>query len=129
MNMVSKILVLLVSLKCLSVYSYGHDELVTALRVINNTCADTWCEGEFDFEFHSISTNDVQKNAVVELSLMTKWKGGQLTYKTHCDIDNIERGTDIYSSTTYGYKLKEEFFNALNLCISIKENQFHQLFR
>ena len=91
------------------------------LEVIDNICGDTWCEGEFDFDFREIKIDEIERMALVDFSLILNRSTQTVRHDTTCAISNVSSFDDVIEFRNGSLSLTDEFFKKLNLCISERE--------
>lgn len=110
------------------------------LRRIDMTCADTWCEGDFNFKFKSLSCDDVNRNCVLNMTLFERNANNKklITVKnTHdfvakisnaydgsCTIKNMTQLTDLMTFIRSDYsELNDKLYLPLSDCIETLTNK------
>jgi len=96
-----------------------------ALELIDNICGDTWCEGEFDFEFNHFEIDSNKSEALVEFTLISEWHNGELLFKTECRLKNINSIDQVITYYRGNPELNNSFYEDLSLCITDKEELLH----
>lgn len=94
-----KTLVLLTSLILTSpVFAKGTDDLFTqkqtdeVLRTIDNVCGDTWCEGDYNFDFTGFSCKKSTQSCLLEFHFIQIDDNDQEQYspKQTCQFEQIK---------------------------------------
>jgi len=119
-----KFLLLTALLVSSSVYS---SELFTSaqkkqvLQTIDNVCGDTWCEGDYNFQFNSFSCE--KQTSTCELNfqfIKTDDNGENPTLSTEqvCRFENIKTYKQLMENK---WSLNDDFYSAVTDCIWEKE--------
>jgi hypothetical protein len=101
---------------------FSEAQLSEALTAIDNICGDTWCEGEYNFEFHTIECSD--NRCTVDMTLFSETE----SFEGSCTVENINSISDVIV-VEERYKwvdLSESFYEELSECISNLETSSPQ---
>ena len=98
-----------------------------ALELIDNICGDSWCEGDFNFEFLHFELNTKTSTATVGLVLINEWYQGLRRLKATCKIKNINSMDQVIQYYRGRPELTNNFYEELGLCISDKEEKFREI--
>ena len=98
-----------------------------ALELIDNICGDTWCEGDFNFEFFEFKLDVEKAEAMVSFKLISEWGKEPKFFETDCTVNNINSMYDVIGSYRGRPELNNNFFEELSLCISDKEEVFRNI--
>ena len=98
-----------------------------SLELIDNICGDTWCEGDFNFEFNNLEINKKDKSAVVNFEMIDEWYDTEKRFSTFCIIPNISSFKDIIDFNSNKKYLTDYFYEALSECISDREDHFRDI--
>ena len=98
-----------------------------ALELIDNICGDTWCEGDFNFEFNNLEINKKDKSAVVNFEMIDEWYDTEKRFPTFCIIPNITSFKDIIDFNSNKKYLTDYFYETLSECISNREDHFREI--
>lgn len=100
-----------------------RSEQTRILRAIDSECADTWCEGDYDFRFDSIRCEfDRRVCKLVFRAGLRPMEGGRFrfTIKTHCVLNGISSASDILKTVGCYESLKESAYDQINECIDYR---------
>ncbi len=138
-----KTLIIIISL-CLSAQLLAKDLLSEGqqrdiITTIDNLCGDTWCEGDYDFNFQSIKCNSNTQTCTVEFQLLSIiWDDDYQrpvftsTFNAQCKITPIKSLSDIIFMHGYNkyneVELNQDFYQQLSDCIMEKEQEADQYF-
>ena len=84
--------------------------------IIDMTCADTWCEGDYDFKFTDLNCNN--RNFVCTLGVKVIDREIRHTRQEKCTFEKITSKEKII----YKHALTDNFYDQLNDCITRLEN-------
>ena len=98
-----------------------------ALELFDNICGDTWCEGDFNFEFLEFELDTKKAAAKVSFKLISDWGEGTKFFETDCTMKNINSMDDVIGSYRGRPELNNHFYEELSLCISDKEEIFRNI--
>jgi len=102
-------------LKADSVSSLTVVQAKTVLHIIDNTCGDTWCDGDYDFAFKKIVCQPV-RNSCTLTTLVTYPAFSDQTpsyYWRSCRMIGVSHYDDLVS----GQELTSGFFEDMGACI------------
>jgi hypothetical protein len=103
-----------------AVSSLTDDQAKTVLRVIDNTCGDTWCDGDFDFRFKKIVCQPA-RNSCTMLTFDTYPAFSDQKpsyYWRSCRMVGFSKYEDLINTAPTGYQsLTEGFYDAVSDCI------------
>lgn len=92
----------------------------TVLRLIDNTCGDTWCDGDFDFAFKKIVCQPT-RNSCTLTTLVTYPAFSDQTpsyYWRSCRMIGVSHFGDLVATCASGYQtLTAGFYDDLSACI------------
>lgn len=101
------------------------------LETIDNICGDTWCEGDFDFEFTEFKFLKNKQIAQVNFTLIYEVSSAYSRYATECKLKGYSLYQQIIELDLYGgyhsYQLTNNFFEDLTDCITEKEEKFRSI--
>ena len=98
-----------------------------ALELIDNICGDTWCEGDFNFEFHDFKLNRKESKATVAFDLISEYGASPRRMSTSCTIKKIHSLDEVISYYRGRPELGNYFYEELSLCISDREDLFRDI--
>tara|TARA_B100000925_G_scaffold143626_1_gene107584 strand:+ start:12859 stop:13230 length:372 start_codon:yes stop_codon:yes gene_type:complete len=108
-------------------YAQPQSKNDLALELIDNICGDTWCEGDFNFEFLELELNAKEAKAKVSFKLISEWSEEPKFFETDCMVKNINSMDDVIGSYRGRPELNDYFYEELSLCISDKEEIFRNI--
>ena len=105
----------------------NYEDLV--LEAADNICGDTWCEGDFDFEFTNFSLSESDQKANLQFTLIFEGYGLYTTYPTKCNLAGYSKVSAVIEKETYysGYRLTDKYYEELSLCIANEEAMFRTI--
>lgn len=99
---------------------FSKDQRQLVLETIDNTCADSWCEGDYDFEFVDFYCNRI--NNVCNLSFYFINTDNDLEKKSNLQLCTFGNITNIDQIIDNSQRLSESFYELLDTCISDRES-------
>ena len=108
-------------------YAQPQNKNELALELIDNICGDTWCEGDFNFEFLEFELNAKKAEAKVSFKLISDRGKERKFFETGCAVKNINSMDDVIGSHRGRPELNNNFYEELSLCISDKEEIFRNI--
>ena len=90
------------------------------VNVIDNTCADSWCEGDYDFDFISFKCHESDKSCDLNFRFINT--DGDIEKKSsiqNCHFFNITKLEQILEGDK---RLNVDFYESLDACISNLES-------
>lgn len=132
-----KVLIILLTLVSSQLFAADYlnpsqqDDVITA---IDNICGDTWCEGDYDFNFESIECSTATHSCIVKFEVLSivwdeDYSQPEFTAKfnTKCVLPSIHSISDIIYLPSYDkYNdtiLNQDFYEALTDCITEREQE------
>jgi hypothetical protein len=100
-----------------------RSEQKRVLTAIESDCADTWCEGDFDFKFDSIRCQFERRLCRLGFRAGRRpVEAGRIrfTIRTHCILNGIAGPSDILSTAGGHEALKEPAYEQINECIDYR---------
>ena len=94
------------------------------LKIIDNTCGDTWCEGDFNFKFLELNLDPSNETATLIFNLVDEWSKPIRLLRTSCVITNVRSFSDLTSSHQRNPRLKDHIYDSLSDCIRSREESF-----
>jgi hypothetical protein len=93
------------------------------LRAIDNDCADTWCEGDYDYRFDSIRCQFERR--VCRLGFRAGLRSASAgsfrwSIRTHCMLSGIASMGDLLQQMGQYESLKESAYEQINQCIDYR---------
>jgi hypothetical protein len=89
------------------------------LRIIDRTCADTWCAGDYEYQFTSFNCNDITATCTLTFKMIDRdAQPGEVNFRNkRCFFKEINSKKKII----YDSELTDEFYDHLNSCVSARE--------
>jgi hypothetical protein len=87
-------------------------EARTLLRLLDDDCADTWCSGDYDWQFRRAVCNFGERACTI--TMFVEEHGGAATWWRACRITNVSR----YTSVVRDGRLTSGFYGAMDRCIA-----------
>lgn len=131
MNWINLSLVLLLSFTSLASETFlTEEQSYEVITEIDNICGDTWCEGDFNFEFESIECSLISG---CKLS-MTLWDGYEerddvkKTYSGSCVVAGFSNYNQMIEISENGWQqLSYDFYEAVSDCVSDVEEEAYKV--
>ncbi len=90
------------------------------VRAIDDVCADTWCEGDYNFKFHDFSCD--KKTQICQLSFQfIKSDGVQEDVFSPIQVCRFENIRHVKQLMKERYSLTDSFYDSVSSCIDDKE--------
>ena len=91
------------------------------IEIIDRTCADSWCSGDYEYKFSRFSCNDNTAVCVLSFKIIDRdaGPGERQARNKRCIFKNIISKEKIFAGAT----LTESFYDQLNYCISNRESK------
>lgn len=111
-----------------SIYAKDSNQLFTkkqneqVLREIDNICGDTWCEGEYNFEFINFSCKKSTLSCELDFKFVKIDERDNNIYSQiqSCEFENITKFTQLIDASG---DLTEVFYHNVSSCIhELEEN-------
>ena len=95
------------------------------LEAVDNICGDTWCEGDFNFEFTHFDLDKGKGVAKLMFNLLFE-EDIVKKYPTKCILNGFNNFSDIITNYNgyYGVQLTDNYYEKLSECISDREEEF-----
>ena len=111
----------------------------TTLELLNNLCGDTWCEGDFEYEFDQIDCSKHKKNCKIELNVLIY---GEFCYSNKpneiklykkiswlCRIPSLNKVSDILvREKKKEVYLNQRFIDKADQCIGYASEPFWSIY-
>jgi hypothetical protein len=102
----------------------------TVLRLIDNICGDTWCEGDFNFAFRRIDCDARAQTCTLSLELISRDEGAEVVYPRTCTTGGFTGFASLVETSSSGYQsLNWDYYTSLTECISRTEDELAQAAR
>ena len=124
-----KLITLIVfSLVNFSAFASGVTELFSpsernqVIRTIDNTCGDSWCEGDYNFKFVNFSCDKFKKACDLSFHFIKSDEQEKQIYSPIqvCHFKNIKNLSQIKDGD---FSLNQNFYDELTECISNRESE------
>ena len=90
------------------------------LKLIDDICGDTWCEGDYNFDFRAL-TCDLRRTTCTLRFQMFPWDtaaSGSSAYSHSCETTGFSGFDSLVATAPNGYQsLAPSFYDALTTCI------------
>ncbi len=103
--------------------SFGKDFLKKAqkdiiLKEIDSICADTWCAGDYNFNFKSIQCDDTKAICQVNYEMFI-WEQDEAKLSLNCLIRPVKKFSDMVKKAGAYYSIQEKFYDKMTTCLEI----------
>jgi len=88
-----------------------------ALKAIDDMCGDSWCEGDYNFEFNSLKCFENKNICVLNFKMILD----EVVFTQSCILKNKKSHNDILSVNG----VKDNIYNELTECIEKIESELH----
>ncbi len=86
------------------------------VKVIDNVCADSWCEGDFNYEFIDFQCSRINNSCDLIFYFINTDNDNEIKSKLqYCHFFNILKIEQVLEG---GHSLNDHFYEALDACIS-----------
>jgi len=86
------------------------------LKAIDDICGDTWCEGDFNFEFKRLACDFSAKRCTLSANVIT-YDTPAKKYPRACRMTGITSFSSMVTKVGSYYELKQPFFDKVSTCI------------
>jgi hypothetical protein len=96
-------------------------ESKTALRLIDDICGDTWCDGDYDFGFRRLTCVKAAHTCTLTLQVFPREgvPSAARSYWRSCKTSGFTGFASLVSTTASGYQsLQSDYYDALTECVS-----------
>ena len=103
-------------------------ESKTALRLIDDICGDTWCDGDYDFGFHRLTCAKAAHTCTLTLQVFPRQgvPSSAHSYWRSCKTSGFAGFGSLVSTAASGYQsLQSDYYDALTECVSRIEANLH----
>lgn len=103
--------------------SFGKDFLKKGqkdiiLKEIDLICGDTWCSGDYNFNFKSIQCDDTK--AVCQINYeMFIWEHDEAKLSLNCLIRPVKKFSDMVKKSGTYFSIQETFYEKISSCLEI----------
>ena len=104
--------------EALSANALSPAQASTALKLIDDICADTWCSGDYDFGFRRLTCSRVAKTCTLTLQVFPRdVSSGKRNYWRSCKTSGFEGFSSLVHTSSNGYQaLDDDYYDALTEC-------------
>ncbi len=119
---------LIVALVIFSQISFAKDFLKAdqkniILKEIDSICADTWCAGDYNYNFLSLKCDDTKATCQLNYELIS-WESEDAKLSLNCKIKPLKKFSDMATKTKQFHYLTDEFYKMLTDCFEINEIKY-----
>ncbi len=100
----------------------------TALKLIDDICGDTWCDGDYNFGFRLISCAKAAHTCTLTLQAfpLPGVPASQKSYWRSCKTSGFTNFASLVTTAPSGYQsLNQDYYDALTECIQHIEANLH----
>jgi hypothetical protein len=91
------------------------EQKTIVLKEIDMICADTWCSGDYNFQFKSIQCDDTK--AICQINYeMYIWEQEAAKLSLNCQIRPLKKFSDLVVKQGEHYYLQDKFYDKLTDC-------------
>jgi len=106
----------------------SREEERKALKLVDDICGDTWCEGDFNFAFNELRCSRSSGSCALQLELLPRVDGSIPRYARTCHTRNFRGFGSLVETSENGYQsLNWDFYEQLTDCISRLEDEVRPL--
>lgn len=104
--------------EALSGNALSSEQAATALKLIDDICADTWCSGDYDFAFRRLTCSSVAETCTLTLQVFPRDESSQVrSYWRTCKTSGFEDFGSLVHTFRSGYQsLDDHYYDALTEC-------------
>lgn len=104
--------------EALSGNSLSPAQAKTALRLIDDICADTWCSGDYDFRFRRLICSRAAETCSLTLQAFPREElPSEWSYVRTCNTPDFTGFSSLVNQTESGYQsLDDAYYDALTEC-------------
>ncbi|WP_394832862.1 hypothetical protein LVJ94_40810 [Pendulispora rubella] len=96
----------------------SKEQAAIALKLLDDICGDTWCEGEYNWHFPKIVCRFAQTSCTVTFRVTT-YDDPPKNYTRWCKVRELTRFEDLVQTAPNGYQsLNDAFYDKVSACIS-----------
>jgi hypothetical protein len=107
--------------EALAVNALSVAQAKTTLRLIDDICGDTWCDGDYDFGFRRLTCSKAAHTCTLTLQAFPVEGviSSQKSYWRSCKTPGFTGFASLVSTAPNGYQsLNDEYYDTLSECIS-----------
>jgi hypothetical protein len=106
--------------EALSPNALTRAQSATVLKLIDDICGDTWCEGDYNFDFRALTCDSRRMTCTLRFQ-MFPWDtvaSGSSAYSRSCETTGFSGFDSLVATAPNGYQsLVPSFYDALTTCI------------
>lgn len=102
------------------------EEEATALRLIDEICADTWCAGDYNYVFQRLTCSREAGTCTLSMELFPRAgvPSPRSSYSRFCKTEGFTGFESLVATTQEGFQsLQSHYFDALTECMSLIESR------
>ncbi len=114
--------------EALAVNALSPAQSKTVLRLIDDICGDTWCDGDYDFGFRRLTCSKTGRTCTLTLQAfpIEGVAASQKSYWRSCKTPGFTGFTSLVNTAPNGYQsLTAGYYDVLSECISRVESNLH----
>jgi hypothetical protein len=107
--------------EALSPSALTSKEAKTVLRLVDDVCGDTWCDGDYDFGFRRVACSRRTKTCTLTMQIFPRdgAAGTPRDYWRSCKTPGFTGFASLVTTAPNGYQsLDESYYSALTECIA-----------
>jgi len=112
--------------EALTVNALTKAEAKTALRLIDDICGDTWCDGDYDFGFRRIVCSTASASCTLTLQAFPRdgVESAHRSYWRSCKTHDFQGFDSLVDTAPNGYQsLNQDYYDALTECMGRIESK------
>lgn len=129
-----KYVVLLLMLGSVFANTLSEKQESIVLTSIDNICGDTWCEGDFNFDFYSLECSAETNSCTLEADLIEYTYSGddysdekEIRYPSKCTIEGYSSfDSMLEDKDTRWPDLAWDFYEAVTDCVTTMEEAVYE---
>jgi len=95
-----------------------NEQAAVALKLLDDICGDTWCEGEYNWHFPKIACRFAKSTCTLSFRVTT-YDDPPKNYMRGCKVRDLTRFEDLVQTAPNGYQsLNDAFYDKVSACIS-----------
>jgi len=107
--------------EALTVNALSPAQQKVALKLIDDICGDTWCEGDYNFGFRRLVCSRSAHTCTLTMQIFPESAepGQPKSYWRSCKTPHFHGFSSLVSSASNGYQsLESEYYDALSECVA-----------
>lgn len=99
----------------------------TVLKLLDDTCADSWCEGDYDWHFPKVICHFAGQSCTLTFRITDPRKNPPATYWRSCKANDLKAYSDLVQTAPNGYSsLADGFYDQVSGCVERIEKELGQ---